>query len=148
MKSITLLFFFASVFFISNTAHAQVVNIPDISKTSFSEKYPNATDVDWSNDVTAYKAKFTLDDKNYTAHYSIDGSWSYTENDLDLSEFPQEVQTSLKKSRFSDWKVLSSGYLENSKGQKLYRIQVKNGLEKQYVFYDSDGKEVKSNLTL
>lgn len=129
-------------------SNAQVVNIPDKAKTHFSKKYPSAAEVEWKNNVVNYTAKFELDGIDKTAHYSLDGVWTFTDQDKELESFPEDVQTSVKKSRYSDWKIESSALVENSKNEKLYRVEFKNGISKRYVFYDESGKEVRSSVKL
>jgi hypothetical protein len=127
---------------------AQVVNVPNKSEKLLAEKYPEAKNVNWSNNVKNYTAKFTINDEKYKAYYNIDGSWDFTEMEMDYSKFPEEVVTSFKNSRFSDWKMLSTAYVENNKDEKMYRVEIKKGLEKKYIFFDSNGKEMKTNATL
>ena len=128
--------------------NAQVVNIPDKAKNHFAKKYPAATDVEWSNNVVNYAVRFELDTLELTAHYSVDGEWTYTDHAQDYETFPEEVKKSVTKSRFSDWKIESSAFVENSKNEKLFRVEFKNGVNKRYVFYQENGKEVRSTVTL
>ena len=136
--TITLNFLFLFV------VQSQVVNIPDKTKTHFAEKYPEAKQVDWRNKAVNYVATFVLNNSKYSAWYHMDGVWDYTEETLEQSALPDNVKTALKNSRFSDWKVSSTAYIENNKGEKLYRVEVKKGIEKKYVFYDSAGKEIRT----
>jgi hypothetical protein len=53
----------------------------------------------------------------------------------------------LSKSRFSDWEKESVAYIVNSKKQNLYRIELKKGIEKKFVFFDKKGKEIKTSVT-
>ena len=123
---------------------AQVVTIPESSKKSFNEKYPTATKVDWSNNVTSYVARFNVGDVGYTAHYHLDGTWDYTERSLQKSQLPAPVLEAYSKSRIADWEYVSSGYVENNKNEKCYRIEARKGVERKYIFYDKNGKEVKA----
>ena len=127
-------------------ANAQVVTIPESSKKSFAEHYPKATKVEWGNNVTSYVARFNLGAVGYTAHYHLDGTWDYTERSLTKDQLPEEVMESYNKSRIAGWDYVSSGYVETNKHEKFYRIEAKKGLEKMYMFFDKNGKEVKANL--
>jgi len=128
--------------------NAQVVNIPDKAKNHFAKKYAGATDVEWTNNVVNYTARFTLDSIEQSAHYSVDGVWTYTDYPIEYETVPEEVKKSVTKSRFSDWNIESSGFVENSKNEKLYRVEFKSGINKRYVFYNENGKEVRSTATL
>ncbi len=129
-------------------AKAQVINVPNKSEKHLAEKYPEAKAVDWSNNVANYTAKFKIGDDSYKAFYKIDGAWDYTEKYSDISKFPEAVITSYKNSRIADWKYESASVIENSKGEELYRVEAKKSIEKIYLFFDKNGKEIKSAPSL
>ncbi|GAO41039.1 hypothetical protein FPE01S_01_00510 [Flavihumibacter petaseus NBRC 106054] len=133
-----------SGFFLS----AQVVNVPEKSKKHFFAKYPGATNVDWTNSVAWYTAKFTDKDGTREVHYKLDGTWDYTELDMPKASFPAPVQTSVEKSRYAGWEMKSTAYVENRKAEKLYRVEWKKGIEKKYVYYDGTGREIRSSSSL
>jgi len=128
--------------------NAQVVNIPDKAKKHFVKKYAGATEVEWTNNVVNYTVRFELDSIKQAAHYSVDGEWTYTDYPIEYETIPEEVKKSVTKSRFSDWTIESSGYVENNKNEKLYRVEFKSGINKRYVFFNGNGKEVRSTATL
>lgn len=134
--------------FLGMSLSAQVINVPEKSQKDFTQRYPEAKEIVWKNNVSAYAARFKQEDHNFTARYNIDGTWDYTEKAIDSTEFPEAVKTSVKNSRYSDWKALSTAYVENKNNEKLYRIELKKGISRKYVFYDETGKEVKSSTTL
>ena|GEM_PF-674212 len=144
-----ILSFFASCMLLAtNLCSAQVVNIPDKAKKSFAEKYPKASDVNWSNNVSNYTAKFKQKKKDYVAHYNVDGTWDNTETKIDKDDLPKDVKESFSKSRYADWQLNSTDYVEDNKGQSLYRFNLKKGIEKKYLYLDKDGKEIKSSTGL
>jgi hypothetical protein len=128
------------------SVRAQVVNVPGNAKEHFLKTYKNAKDETWSNNVTNYTVKFNDGGKVCRGHYDVDGSWSFTETLMDLGQMPKSVQESLSKSRFADWKTLGVTEIHNSKKQHLYRVEVSKGIQKQFIFYDENGKEVKSSI--
>ena len=146
MKSSLNRFLFILVLVLSFTAfsQAQVVNIPEKSKADFESKFPDATDVEWTNSLAKYVVKFTKDDNTYKSHYYVNGSWHYTEKFLNKEELPKEVLTSYEKSRIADWEFVSSAWIENKYNEKAFRIEGKRGIEKKYLFFDEQGKELKS----
>jgi hypothetical protein len=148
MKSLILSFFAIITLLATDISLAQVVNIPDKTKNGFAAKYPKATDVKWSNNVSNYTAKFKQNDKPYVAHYNVDGSWDNTETAIDKGDLSKDVTEAFAKCRYADWTVLSTDFVENSKGQSLYRYNLKNGIEKKYLYFDKSGKEVKSSSGL
>jgi hypothetical protein len=148
MKKMIPFILFIFVLFFAQSVSAQVINVPSKSQKHFGEKYPDAKNVEWSNNVAYYIAKFTVNDEKYRARYHINGNWDFTEKESELTKFPADVQSSLTKSRFSDWKVESAATVENKKKEHLYRIEVSKGIEKKYIFFDEHGKEIKSNMTI
>ena len=127
---------------------AQVFNVPDKAQKQFQEKYAGATNIKWSNNVANYEASFTLDSASWKSHYNIDGTWDYTEKFLKAGDAPAKVKESLSKGQYRKNKVKSFAYVENSKGEKLYRYEVKSGVTRTYVFYDQEGTLIKSNTVL
>jgi len=134
--------------FLVSSTEAQVVDIPNKSKEHFFKKYPDAKNADWNNNVVNYAVKFDLNGTTNRAYYHMDGNWDYTETYLESAQLPNAVKESFKKSRFADGKTEGVALVENNKGKKCYRIDVKKGMEKNSVYYDKNGKEVKSNINL
>jgi len=54
-------------------------DVPATVKTNFMAKYPSATDIRWENakenDKATYKAKFSLNGKNFKAEFGEDGAF-------------------------------------------------------------------------
>ncbi len=125
---------------------AQVVNIPETSKKDFEIRYPEASSIEWTNALAKYTVRFTLDNATYKAHYYVNGSWHYTEKFIGKEELPKAVIASYEKSRIADWEFLSSAFVENKFNEKGYRIEAKKGIEKKYIYYDENGKEIRSAM--
>lgn len=133
--------------FIYMSADAQVINIPKATKEHFAKKYPDAKEVDWHNNLANYEVKFRNKNGVHRAYYHMDGTWDFTETYIERSQVPSAVNSSLSKSRFSAWKNESCALIDNNKGQKLYRLEMKKGVEKTFIFYDKSGKEIKTSPT-
>lgn len=133
--------------FLITSLEAQVINVPKKSQDHFGKKYPSAKEVTWVNNVTDYQVKFKDDKGTQRAYYHMDGTWNFTELYIDNSSVPAAVKSSLSKSRFSDWTIESSAFVETRKGKKMYRLEMKKGIEKKFVFYDKNGKELKTAVT-
>ena len=132
----------ASVNFVS----AQVVNIPDKAKNHFKTKYPEVKDPKWTNNVTNYTAEFKVKGVPAKASYNVDGSWNYTEVFIPDSKVPKSVKESFAKSAYKDWTVKSIVAEETSKGEKSFRVEAVNGIQKKYIFYDKNGVTLKENV--
>jgi len=138
----------ALVFFTSYSITAQVVVVPEKTKEHFAKKYPKAEGLHWSNNVVYYIGKFTQAGKAYEAHYNMDGTYNFTSQYVDLAKIPKEAKESYSKSRFAEWKVLTVAIIYHGEDENLYRIEVKKGIEKKYVYFNAEGKEVKTSITL
>lgn len=148
MKGLKSLLILSTIIFSCVNLHAQIINVPEKAKKNFWDKYPDAKRVDWKNNVTRYSAKFQLGEEWYKANYNVDGGWEYTEKSIKLEEFPEAVKTSVKNSRFAGWKIISTAFVENDKSEQLYRVEFKSGIERKFVFFDADGKEIKTTSTI
>jgi hypothetical protein len=146
-KILVMLSLFMYLFGISS-ADAQVVDIPNKSKEHFFKKYPDAKNADWNNNAVSYAVKFNMGSDTYRAYYHMDGTWDYTEKYMEMANLPQSVKDSYAKSRIADWKLESVAWVENNKGKKRYRIEASKGIEKKTIYYDKNGKEVKSSSGL
>lgn len=127
---------------------AQVVNIPDKAKNDFAKKYINATDVKWENKGSYYLCHFKDIGVASTAHYHMDGTWDFTEKELKEADMPAAVKDSFSKSAYRDWQVKYTAYVENTKGERLFRYELRKGAEKKFVFFDKDGKLIKTNASI
>jgi hypothetical protein len=145
LKAILMLVLFSGIVGIAN---AQVVNIPASAKEHFMKNYSTAQAADWSNNVSNYTVRFKSGGADMRAHYRQDGTWNFTETMLTTSDIPKAVNSSSDKSRFSDWEIVSVAKVDNDNKEQLYRIEAKKGIAKEFVFYNSKGKEIKTAATL
>ncbi len=145
MKS--LIVFLLSSFCISAIS-AQVINVPDNAQKHFQGKYAGATNIKWVNNVANYDATFKMEGVSHKAHYSLDGIWDFTEKFLDKGGAPDKVKESFSKSAYRDKTLKSVTFVENNKGEKLYRYEVKTGVTRTYVFFDEEGTLIKTNAVL
>jgi|KBSMisStaDraftv2_1062788.scaffolds.fasta_scaffold13926_5 hypothetical protein len=133
---------------LANAICAQVVKIPETAKKNFSEKYPKAQQVEWSNNVTNETARFTQNGKGYKAYYDLDGKWTRTETQITEAELPAPVKDGFSKSKFASWPVKDRAKLEMPKGT-FYRIHTKKDVvNDKYLMFDKEGKLTADNVTL
>ena len=130
----------------TGVASAQVVKVPENAKRYFAEKYPDAKDPKWNNNVSSYTAEFTQHGMRMKAAYNIDGTWNYTETFIPDSDVPKSARESFAKSKYRDWQVKSIVLVEANKTPRSYRFEATKGIQKMYVFYDKDGVTLKENI--
>ena len=130
------------------TASAQVINVPSKAQKHFLEKYVGASEIDWTNSVVSYVAKFKMGNDFCKAHYKIDGTWDYTEKFISKDSIPAPAKESFSKSKYREWEVKTVAICEYPKKAKLVRIEAHKGISTTYVYFDKDGNLVKTSATL
>ena len=149
MKKGFLLFLFSiAVAVISNQTFSQIRKIPSSATENLKQKYPNADKVEWKDGLSHFTAKFQLDGKDYEAHFDNDGNWKESLTKIDESDLPAAVRDGHAKSKYSDWSIDKVEKMESA-DKVQYRLQVKKGdLKKKVLYYTSEGKLTKDNITL
>ncbi len=135
----------AVLFAFGTTVMAQVVKVPDNAKETFAKAYPKAKNVKWHNNVANYDADFKDGNDVCTAHFNVDGTWKFTEKHVNKSTIPAPAWDTYQKSKYRDWKLKTTRFIENNDGQKAYRFECKKGVETMYLFIDKSGKVIKEN---
>jgi hypothetical protein len=149
MKKGFLLFLFSiALAVISNQTFSQIRKIPASATENLKQKYPNADKVEWKDGLSHFTAKFQLDGKDYEAHFDNDGNWKESLTKIDESDLPAAVRDGHAKSKYSDWSIDKVEKIESA-DKVQYRLQVKKGdLKKKVLYYTSEGKLTKDNITL
>jgi len=149
MKKGFLLFLFSiALAVISNQTFSQIRKIPSSATENLKQKYPNADKVEWKDGLSHFTAKFQLDGKDYEAHFDNDGNWKESLTKIDESDLPAAVRDGHAKSKYSDWSIDKVEKIESA-DKVQYRLQVKKGdLKKKVLYYTSEGKLTKDNITL
>lgn len=150
MKKIFSLFLSLSlVVLIADTSFAQIRKIPAEVTGSFTEKYPNATTVEWRDKLTSFSASFNLDGTDYVATFSNKGVWENTEQGFDKEALPQQVQDGFEKSRYADWEVIQVNKIDMPDDVVQYKITVGKGdINKRNLYFNSKGRMLKDKRTL
>ena len=124
------------------TACGQKKNVPAKVKTAFSQKFPNATKVEWGREnAKEWEAEFKMDGKNYSANYDNNGNWMETEYRVSENELPSAVKSTLS-SKYASSKILVAEISETKDG-KVYEVLLKTNGEKSEVVLTTDGKVLK-----
>jgi len=133
----------AAATLISVTAFAQNgKDLPAKVKTSFEQKFSGAQKVKWGKEnATEWEAEFTMNNKEYSANFNIDGTWLETEYKIGEKEIPAAVTKTLGK-EFPGYKLLESEVSETAKG-KVFEFEVQTGKTKMEVAINVDGTLIK-----
>ena len=141
--------------------NTSVVVVPDEIQTTFTARYPGATNIVWMNydatvdpiidwdlagwvvmDASDYVVRFDLGGENYYAWYDSNGDWIGTAYAVsDYKSLPPAVNT-LLNDKFPGY-TISSVNREMKKGQMAYELQLKNGDSKIKMLVDDNGNIIK-----
>jgi hypothetical protein len=139
MKNILLL----AVCMLLSTSALFAIEVPDVVETAFTKQFPHAKKVKWEKENAAeYEASFLLDGKEYAAVYDAEGKWLETETEIPVSELPQAVQESLKKTH-PNAKVSEAAKIQRNDNSIVYEAEIKVGRKETDLLFDGSGNPVK-----
>ena len=141
-------------------AGTTVVVVPENTRTSFTTKYPTATNVTWrkydpslvsidwdwsgwSLDTSDYVASYNMDGSDYWVWYDENGNWVGEVSTIkDHASLPAAVNNALK-AKYEGYTIVSVDK-ENDKNRTAYEIELDKGGEKMTVLIDANGNVMKS----
>jgi hypothetical protein len=134
---------------ISNIVFAQVRDIPDAVKETFSSQYPGAENVTYEDNLVSVQVHFQVNGEKMVAAYNNKGRWKDTEKNWSFDQLPEAVKDGFQKSKYADWKVLDVKMIYRPGGSDRYRIKVeKNDIQKKNVFFNKAGRLVEDSITV
>ena len=141
--------FLAGLIFISNILFAQVREIPEAVKETFTSQYPGAENVTYEDNLVSVQVHFKLNGENMIAAYNNKGRWKDTEKDWSFDQLPEAVKDGFQKSKYADWKVTEVKMIFRPGGSDRYRIKAeKNDIQKKHIFFNKAGRLVDDSITL
>lgn len=123
-----------SLFALVLCATAFSANPPEAVLAAFTQKFPNAQDVDWSKEKNGeWEAEFELPGSNdeISAVFSSDGRWLETETEIAFSALPAPIQAALQGK-----KVKEAARIEKADGSTVYEAEVR----RKELIFDASGK--------
>ncbi|MFT4155008.1 PepSY-like domain-containing protein [Parafilimonas sp.] len=124
--------------------HAQPPKIPAEVARAFREKYPDAQNVVWKDNLTGFEASFTLDEEAWTATFNNSGAWKESEKKIEFEDLPDDVQDAFDNSKYGDWKTGSVSLIERDKKTRYKIYAEKNSIVQKVLLYFSEkGRIVK-----
>src|SRR5688500_14332172 len=134
---------------ISNVLLAQVRDIPEAVKETFSSQYPGAENVTYEDNLVSVQVHFQVNGEKLIAAYNNKGRWKDTEKNWSFDQLPEAVKDGFQKSKYADWKVSDVKMIYRPGGSDRYRIKVeKNDLQKKNVFFNKAGRLVEDSITV
>jgi len=128
---------------------AEIKSIPAAVTEAFKAKYPNAEQVEWSDNITSFSASFQLEGREYSAKFNKKGEWQETMKKLKFDELSSEVKDGFNKSKYTDWEIRGAMEITAKDKEVIYRILVKkNSVQKKYLYYNSKGQLQKEAIAV
>lgn len=116
---------------------------PAAVTTAFSQKFPNATNIEWDKESThEYEAAFEWMGEKHSANFSDTGEWLETETTSSFDKLPAKVQTAFNASQ-KGTTIKAVSKIETSKGITKYEVEIKKAGKTIELFYSADGSELK-----
>ncbi len=130
-------------------AHAQLRKVPAEATEAFKAKYPDTKNVEWKDKLTGFQASYEMNGLQYQSKFSNQGEWLQTEKIIEEDALPAAVKDGYGKSKYTAWELKEISRIENKDNSIQYRLFVrKSGVEKRYLYFDSEGKLVKDAITI
>ncbi|MBW7890983.1 MAG: PepSY-like domain-containing protein [Chitinophagaceae bacterium] len=148
MKKILVMMIVVSIGFVFSST-AQIRKIPAEVTNAFSEKYPDAKDVEWKDNLSSFIVSFEKEGENLEARFNKKGEWQSTEKLIEVDDLPEKVEDGFEKSKYSDWEVKSVYKIELPKDELQYRLRVaKSDIQQRNLLFNEKGKLLKDKITL
>jgi hypothetical protein len=133
----------------STISFAQVREIPEAVKETFTKQYPQADNVNYEDNLVSVQVHFKQSGENMKASYTNKGRWKETEKDWSFDQLPQAVKDGFQKSKFADWKVTDTKIIYRPGGSDYFRIKAeKNDVQKKHLFFNTNGRLIDEDITI
>ena len=132
------------------SSFAQIRKTPAAVAEAFEKQYPQATKVQYEDNLLNVQVHFVTDSGKMIAKYNSDGEWKETEREFNYNNLPADVKTGFEKSKYStEWKVKETAIIYLPHSEIRYRVKVeKNDVQKKYLFFDRSGRLIRDSLTI
>lgn len=145
------LFFSVLLLFSAVVSQAQIREIPKIVEETFTSQYPDASDVEYKDQLTEVEVHFILNGENMVATYTNKGRWKGTEKEWEFDKLSEAVKDGFSKSKYADetWEITETSILYLPGGSEQFRVLVKkNDLQKKYLFFNAKGRMLRESITI
>ena len=139
----------ALLFFSASSSFAQVRKIPATVTEAFKDRYPQASNVEWRDKLSAFVVVFEENNTKYEARFNSKGEWQNTEEEIDENALPEGVKEGFQKSKYAEWTIDAVHKIELPGDVVRYRVQaVKTDLQKKNLLFNGSGRLLKDRITL
>ncbi len=116
---------------------------PEAVYKAFQQKFPTATNIKWGKEsANEWEASFIFNNKKNSANFATDGQWLETETEIGVQELPPRILSEIKQTN-KNCKVTGAYIIESVKSGNQYEAEIRKGIRKKEVIYNTDGILVK-----
>ncbi|MBL7818901.1 MAG: PepSY-like domain-containing protein [Saprospiraceae bacterium] len=116
---------------------------PSAVQTAFKKHFPTVTKVDFDKEKNGeYEAEFKMNGVEMSANFTVDGAWRETETEIAATALPANVSSAISK-KYPTAKVVGAAKIETADRGTLYEADLKTGMKKAEVLFDTAGNVVK-----
>src|SRR6478672_3289666 len=120
MRKVFILF---TAFLFGFSSFAQIRKTPAAVAQAFEKQYPNASNVQYEDNLINVQVHFVTDNAKMNARYNSDGEWKETEREWNYDSLPADVKLGFDKSKYSvDWKVKETAIIYMPHNEIRYRV--------------------------
>lgn len=119
-------------------------SIPQEVRNSFAQKYPSASNTEWTNKGVYEVAEFTYNNIQASAWFDSKGTWHMTETDLSYSLLPQAIKDAFQASEYNTWKIDDVDMLERKGFEPIYVIEVELQENEIDLYFSAEGILIKT----
>ena len=135
--------FLAGFILFSIFSFAQLREIPESVKETFTSQYPDAENITYEDNLVIVLVHFQISGEKMKASYNNKGRWKDTEKDWSFDQLPETIKDGFQKSKYADRKVTETKIIYRPGGSDQYRVRVeKSDLQKKYIYFNQAGRLV------
>ena len=115
-------------------------DVPEAVKSALSQKFANATDLDWEMSGSNYEADFDVNRIDHTVLLDPSGKILMTKRDILEKDLPQGIRTAISQN-YKGMRVDDVEQVEKD-GKTYYQLELDQKGQDKKVVLAQDGKEV------
>jgi uncharacterized membrane protein YkoI len=120
----------------------QKQEVPANVLSRFKKMFPSAKKIDWSKEAaTEWEAEFHMNNIEYSANFSEDGSWLETEHELNEKDIPKKI-IQIINNQFPGYKI-EEAELSETKDGLVYEFDMEKGESELELTFSKDGTLIK-----
>jgi hypothetical protein len=141
--------YFLLIVVLTGSLHAQFRKIPASVTDTFAVRYPQAAQVEWSDNITGFEAGFKLNNIDMKAGFSSNGDWKYSEKTISFNDLSPEVRDGFTKSKYGDWKTGGVAEILKPGKEPQYRVYAEKSspFQKKILYFAPNGKLIRDAIT-